>query len=592
MQGLDLLEKLIVVLAAAVIVVPLFQWLRLSAILGYLAIGVVIGPHGVGLVQESESTRLLGEFGVVFLMFTIGLELSVERMRAMRRYIIGLGASQVLVTGAVLGGATHWLFGMTPGRSMLIGFGLALSSTAIVIQLLHEQRIMIARSGRATVSTLLLQDLAVVPLLAFVPLLADGGGPVLTTMGLAALKAALAVGAIVFIGRLLLRPLFRALAVSRNHELFPALVLLVALGTGWATHSAGLSMALGAFLAGLLLAGSEYRHQVEANIMPFRGIFLGLFFITVGMTLDPALFVQQPWLLAGLVVGLSVVKAVIVAGLAKALALPWATCVRAGLLLAGAGEFAFVVFGFALTLGVLPMDQVQILITLAGASMALTPVMAVIGRIWSDRLRRVETSELETLRSETGDRDDHVIIAGFGRVGQTVARMLAEVGIRHVALDLDAGRVEQARARGSMVYFGNAELPDVLEAAGASEARAVIVTLTDPWAVRRIVSVLHARYPRLKIIARAHDLDHSILLERCGATVVVPEILEASLELGAAALRVVNASEADVALMVERIRARHYRELAEVVPKTVAGPADDVRRPAKNEAARRRAPGD
>ena len=590
MQGLDLLEKLIVVLAATVVVVPLFQRLRLSAILGYLAIGAVIGEHGVKLIADSEATRLLGEFGVVFLLFTIGLELSVERLRAMRRYILGLGVAQVAVSGAVLALLAHMLFDMGVGASLLVGCSLALSSTAIVVQILHEQRILIARPGRVTISVLLLQDLAVVPLLAFVPLLAGEPGSIGAALALAVAKAALAVTAIVIAGRLVLRPLFRFLAASQNRELFSALVLLVALGTGWATHSAGLSMALGAFLAGLLLAGSEYRHQVEADIMPFRGIFLGLFFITVGMAIDPALLLQQPALLIGLVLGLLLVKGLVVAGLASAMALPWRVAVRVALLLAGAGEFAFVVFGFALAEGVLERAVVQQLITVVGVSMAVTPALAAVGRVWAERLLRPRASELETLGGESADLRDHVIIAGFGRVGQTIARMLAERNVRHVALDLDAGRVEQARAQGSMVFYGNAEWPAVLEAAGAQHAQALVATLADPHAVQRIVSVLHARYPGLQILARAHDLEHSIMLEQSGASVVVPEILEASLELGSAVLRTVNAPDLEVTLMVERIRGRHYRDLGEVVPRTAA------RRPhegqaAQKKTARRRAPG-
>ncbi len=590
MEGLDLLEKLIVVLAATVVVVPLFQRLRLSAILGYLAIGAVIGEHGVKLIAESEATRLLGEFGVVFLLFTIGLELSVERLRAMRRYILGLGLAQVAVSGAVLALLAHLLFDLGVGLSLLVGCSLALSSTAIVVQILHEQRILIARPGRVTISVLLLQDLAVVPLLAFVPLLAGQPGSILGALALAVAKAVLAVAAIVIAGRLVLRPVFRFLAASQNRELFSALVLLVALGTGWATHSAGLSMALGAFLAGLLLAGSEYRHQVEADIMPFRGIFLGLFFITVGMTIDPALLLQQPALLIGLVVGLLAIKGMVVGVLAGVMALPWRVAVRVALLLAGAGEFAFVVFGFAAAEGVLDNTVVQLLITVVGVSMALTPALAAAGRYLADRLLRPGASELDALEGESADLRDHVIVAGFGRVGQTIARMLAERNIRHVALDLDSGRVEQARVQGSVVFFGNAEWPAVLEAAGAQHAQAVVVTLADPHAVQRIVTVLHARFPRLQILARAHDLEHSIMLERCGASVVVPEILEASLELGAAVLRVVNAPDLEVALMVERIRGRHYRDLGEVVPRSAGKPPQD-RGGRHNETARRRAPG-
>ena len=577
MHEIDLLGKLLVVLAAAVIIVPLAQRLRLNAVLGYLAAGVLVGPHGLSLLQDSEGTRLLAEFGVVFLLFAIGLELSVDRLLAMRRYVLGLGNAQVAASCLVIGVVAMLLLDLGLGTAIVVGTALALSSTAIAVQILTEERILLSRAGRASLAVLLLQDLAVVPLLVLVPLLAGGDGAIAAALGLAAAKAVLAVAIIIVIGRAVLRPIFRHMALSRNPELFTAMVLLVACGTGWATHHAGLSMALGAFLAGLLLAGFEYRHQVEADIAPFRGLFLGLFFMTVGMMIDPEILLRQPVLLLVGVLGLVAVKAMLIYGLARSFRLPRDTAVRVAFLLAGAGEFGFVVFGLALSEGVIAEPVAQTLITLTALSMALTPLMNSVGRRLADRLRQGEMSRVVDLAAETADLTAHVIVAGFGRVGQTVATLLADASVPHVCLDLDAGRVAAARAAGSQVFYGNAAQLEVLEAAGVGSARAVVVTIDNHAVVEPIVHRLRRRYPRLEVVARARDLDHAEALMRAGATRVVPEAWEASLQLAAAVLGMAGRDAQTTRRAAETTLGSRYGGLGEQVP--ASPPADDAAPP-------------
>ncbi len=578
MHSAEMLDKLIVVLLTAVIVVPVFQRLKLSSVLGYLAAGAVIGPHGLGLIGTAEGTTLLAEFGVVFLLFTIGLELSLERLRAMRRHIFGLGAAQVGVSALVIGGIALAL-GQPLEVAVIIGAALALSSTAVVLQVLSEQRDLIARIGRISFAVLLFQDLAVAPILALVPLLGDGNsGSVLLLMAMAVVKGIVAIAAIFLAGNLLLQPIFRAVAATANREMFVGLVLLVALGTGWATQQVGLSMALGAFLAGLVLAGSEFRHQVEADISPFRGILLGFFFMTVGMMVNPELLIDQALPVLGLVAGLLAVKAAILFAVAQAFRLSLPMSVRLAMILAQGGEFAFVILGLAMDEGIMPADTGQTLIVVVAISMALTPFLAMLAKRSSRAVAAVleqrEESRLEALAGEAADLSDHVVVAGFGRVGQTVARVLAAQGVPHLALDLDPGRVSKARAAGSQVFYGDASHPEVLRAAGVGNARAVVITIDQPRTAERIAHMLRAEHPELTILARARDRSNSTRLEAAGATLAVPETLESSLQLGSAMLMMLGRRQDEVARMVSEFRSGDYEALAEIVPASPPSSAD------------------
>jgi CPA2 family monovalent cation:H+ antiporter-2 len=554
---------LLVFLLAPVVVVPLFRWLRCSPILGYLVAGILIGPHALGLIEESALTHTLAELGVAFLLFAIGLELSLERLRVMRRLVFGLGTLQVALSSAAIGIVAR-LAGADLAAAIVIGGALALSSTAFVLQLLVERGEQVARFGRTAFAILLFQDLAVVPLLAVVPVLALDQPSLAGALGLSALKAAIALGLIIAVGRLILRPVFRIVAGTRSPELFVSATLLVILGTGWLTTQAGLSLPLGAFLAGLLLSETEYRHQVEADIRAFRGLLLGLFFITVGLSMDLHV-VAERWslgllLLASLLLG----KATIIAGLCAAFRLPLADALRIGLLLAQGGEFAFVLFEAALTHHVLAPATGQMLLATVAASMIVTPLLAEAGRSLAQRLGRPAAGDLHALHEGAGSLTDHVVVAGFGRVGQTVAKVLAAADIPYVALDLDPGRVRRCRAAGLPAFFGDASGVDVLAAAGAGRARAAVLTMDQAAAVDRAVAALHQHFPELRIFVRGHDPRHGRELARRGATAVVPEAVEASLQLGGIVLTAVGASGGDAARIIEQLREGGYAGLEEI----------------------------
>ncbi len=553
------LDDALIILAAAILFVPLFQRLKVSPVLGYLAAGLVIGPHGLGLITELEEARLLAEFGVIFLLFAIGLELPWARLMAMRRYILGLGLAQVAVTSLVIG-VIALAFNQGAVAALVLGGALALSSTAAVLQHLVERGEVTARHGRAAIGVLLFQDLAVIPLLVLLPLLAGAGDGLIQVLGFAALKAAVVLVAIAAIGRFVIRPAYRLIAGTRNPELFAATSIFVALGTGWATEHAGMSMALGAFLAGLMLADSEYRHQIEADIQPFRGLFLGLFFMAVGMAVDLGRLAANPGLVLGLAAALLIGKTAILTGLGLLLRLELALSVRVGLLLAQCGEFAFVIGGFAVFQGVLDGDVAQMVFLVVAVTMATTPLLAALGRRWSQALEHRTAHGIQ--HTEAGDElDGHVVIAGFGRVGRTVAELLTAQGVPYVALDLDPARVAECRADGLPVFYGDASRAEVMSAVGGGRARVVAVTLDKPGPAERAVAALRHGYPTVPVVVRGRDLTDLSRLEEAGATEVVPEALEGSLRLGATVLGLAGTRDEDVRETLDRFREDDYARL-------------------------------
>ncbi len=555
------LDDALIILAAAILFVPLFQYLKVSPVLGYLAAGLAIGPHGTGLITAPGEAQLLAEFGVIFLLFAIGLELPWARLMAMRRYIIGLGFAQVALTSLVIG-LIALAFGMGSVTALVLGGALALSSTAAVLQYLVERGDTTAHYGRASIGVLLFQDLAVVPLLVLLPLLVgarDTGGLV-SVLGFAAGKAAVVLAVIALLGRFVIRPVFRLIAGTRNPELFAATSIFVALGTGWVTEHAGMSMALGAFLAGLMLADSEYRHQIEADIQPFRGLFLGLFFMAVGMSVDLGLLISDAGTVFGLAAALLAGKAALLIGLGLAFGLGLTLSTRVGLLLPQCGEFAFVIAGFAVIQGVLPTGIAQIILLVVAVTMAATPLLAAAGRRWSKALERDSAHGAD--RAEEGDAlDGHVVIAGFGRVGRTVAELLAARGVPYVALDLDPARVAECRASGLPVFYGDASRPEVMTAIGAGRARVVAITLDKPGPAERAVEALRHGHPKIAIVARGRDLADLKRLEGAGATAVVPEALEGSLQLGATVLRLTGRPDQEVEETLDLFRKNDYGKL-------------------------------
>jgi CPA2 family monovalent cation:H+ antiporter-2 len=539
-------KDVVLFLATAGVVVPLFRRWKLSPILGFLAAGVVLGPFGLGsladeapwlsalTIDNPAEVAQLAEFGVVFLLFMIGLELSWERLRAMRRFVFGLGAAQVAVSIAVAAGVALAL-GQPLGAAAAIGAALALSSTAIVMPILAEQKRQHSLAGRATFSVLLFQDLAVAPILVTLTLLGRRGGAAALSpdLLLAFAPAVLGVVGLLVLGRLVLRPMLRSVARAKSEELFVAACLLVVIGAGLISALCGLSMALGAFIAGLLLAETEFRHEVEVTIEPFKGLLLGLFFLSVGIGLDLPLLFARPLEVLGAAVGLTAVNGTAVFLLAKLFRLRTRAAAEAALLLAGAGEFAFVILGQAMDQKLVERTTGQALVVAATLSMVSIPFLAALGaRIGG---RRVSPADLPEAQGE-GVAEPRVLIAGYGRVGRLVGEMLRRHDIAWVAVEQDARLVETARLAGETLYYGDAARPDFLARCGLAEAPALVVTMDDPDGAEAIVSVARSMRPDLTIVARARDARHAQRLYDLGATDAVPETVEASLQLSEALL--------------------------------------------------------
>ncbi|MEW5422132.1 monovalent cation:proton antiporter-2 (CPA2) family protein [Amorphus sp. 3PC139-8] len=548
-SGVPFLREVVVFLVTAGVVVPLFQRLKVSPILGFLVAGILIGPFGIGrlvsewpwlrfaAIDDVEGVSHLAELGVVFLLFMIGLELSLKRLWAMRRMVFGFGLLQVLVTGAVIWAGGR-LLGLDGATAIVIGACLALSSTAIVTELLVEHRRLASPPGRAAFSVLLFQDLAVVPILFIIGALGarDPDGLALDLL-IALVEAALAIVVILVAGRLIVRPFLRFVGGSRNREVFTAAALLIILGTAVATSFAGLSMALGAFLAGLVFSDTEFRHQIEADIEPFKGLFLGLFFVSVGMSIDPAFVASRPVEIIGMTLGLFALKAVLLTAIGLAARLPLAIAVETGLLLGQIGEFALVGLGAASGLGLIDPGTSQLLVIVAGASMAITPLIVP----WAERIGK--SLEARGLRRELNDGldaaelSDHVILAGFGRVGRLLGDILEYEKAAYLALDVNGPAVAALRRKGIPVFFGDTSRVDVLKRAGIEHASAVIVTMDDPVAAENIVRAVRRDGHTVPIIARARDRAHAERLFALGANEVIPETVEASLQLGEVMLR-------------------------------------------------------
>lgn len=522
-EGGYLLE-VIVVLFAAVVSVFLFQRFGLGAVLGYLVAGAVIGPSGFALVADVDTIQALGELGVVFLLFTVGLELPFERIRVMQARTFALGAAQVFVTALAVT-VVAILIGISTVSSVVIGGALALSSTAIVLRMLVDRGELTSRFGRSCFAVLLVQDMMVGPFLVLALALGEGGEMLGLAVGEAVLKAAVAVMAILGIGRVVLRHVFQQVAAVRDPDVFIALSLVVVLASGLMTKMAGLSMAFGAFLAGMLLAETHYRHQVAADIQPFRGLLLGLFFMSVGMSVDLGFTVTKAGLVIGLAVGLIVLKAAILLGLGLVAGMRPAQALNLGVLLSQGGEFAFVLLGAALGAGVVSGGITHLLVVVVALTMMATPFLAMLGRVLEREVERRTVVDLETRAEETEELKNHVVIAGFGRVGRAVATQLKDAGSDFIAVDLDPHRIIEARATGLPVYFGDATRPEILEAVHVERARAMVVAVDNPQVALRAVAMVRYIFPELKIYARAHDDTHARELARAGADTVVPELV-------------------------------------------------------------------
>jgi len=562
-QDHSFLQYAVVLLLATVIAVPLAKRWRLGAVLGYLGAGALIGPSGLALVVNTEQISHISEFGVVLMLFVIGMEVSPQRLWVMRRNVFGAGSLQVVITAALIGGIVFSL-GLNWKAALIVGLGLALSSTAIDLQLLAERKELTSAHGRLGFAILLFQDVAAIPILALIPILGSGAGAANANVeALAALRVILTIAAVVIGGRYLLRPMFRAAAQVGTPEVFTATALLVVIGTAWLMELAGISMSLGAFLAGVLLADSEYRHEIEAQIEPFRGLLLGLFFIGVGMSLDVKMVLAQPQLIGVLLIGLIALKALVLYAVSR-----WAAgedrqqSIALSALLAQGGEFAFVVFGLAAANALISMEHRDLAILVITLSMAATPLLVRMRAEFAPAGKVKPTREFDTLDTAT----PRVIIAGMGRVGQIVARMLNANHIPFTALESDPEQVDFMRHFGNTVFYGDASRLDLLRAAQADKAEIFVIATEDPDSNLRTARLLKRHFPHLKILARARNRQHVFKLMDLNVDGVVRDTFFSSLEISRGVFEALGYDEATAADYVQRFRKHDERVLANQYP--------------------------
>jgi CPA2 family monovalent cation:H+ antiporter-2 len=538
----------LIILGTAAVVAPVVHRLKISPVLGFFAVGAALGPHGLGRLADysqaidwltvtgEKQIAFIADLGIVFLLFFIGLELSMRRLLTMRRLVFGLGGLQTLLTTVVISFGALW-FGQPPAAAVIIGACLALSSTALVMEVLSGQRRMMSTTGRSSFAILLAQDLAVVPLLFLIGALGRAADSTSVAQGvvIALVEAAVAIAVIAVVGRLVLKPLFKLAAGTDNPEFFMAATLLIAVGSGVIAAYAGLSMALGAFVAGLLLAETEYRRAVEAMIDPFRGLLLGVFFFSVGMHIDLGFIWREPLLVLGGFLAMMAIKSVLLVPLCRLFGVPLGASVESGLLLAPGGEFAFIGIGLAVQVGLVAADVSAGILAVVSLSMATLPFIALFARRFGQYFARETPSDPLFTVLPPEDHAKRVIVVGHGRVGQLVCGLLEEHDIAYIAADRDTALVGRWRQLGRPIYYGDASNPLFLKRCGIDEATGVIVTL-DTSAVDDVVRAVRARRPDVMIVARAHDAQHARHLYTLKVTDTVPETIEASLQLAESAL--------------------------------------------------------
>ncbi len=557
----DFMQTALVFLLAAVLVVPLAKRFKLGAVLGFLIAGVVIGPSALGLIHDTERVARISEFGVVLMLFVIGLELSPARLWVMRRKVFGTGLAQVLACGLAIGAIAAAGFGLSTHAAIIVGGALALSSTAFGLQILAERKEAGSAYGRQAFAILLFQDLAAIPLIAAVPLLGHATAQSASLPGLDGVVRVVGVIVLVIVGgRYLLRPLFRTVARARIPEVSTATALLVVMGVAWLMELSGISVTLGAFLAGVLLADSEYRHELESNIEPFKGLLLGLFFVSVGMSVDLSLLLQRPTLVLGLVAGLLLVKGVLLWPLGRVVGrLDGSDALRLAVLMAGGGEFAFVLLDLAHQQGLLGMAERNVLVLAISVSMALTPLLVLGAAKALDIRPKQPARAFDTIEDEA----PRVIIAGFGRVGQIVGRVLKAQNIPFVALEASVEQVDNVRRFTSTrlsLYFGDPARPEMLRAAQAEKAEVFVLATDDPQANVRTARLVKRQYPHLKVIARARNRQHVFRLMDLGIEEPVRETYHSSLKMTRQVLELLGMDKDKAVDRVERFR-RHDEQL-------------------------------
>lgn len=558
------LKQVLMLLAVAILNVVLSRRLKLSPVLGYLVLGALIGEHGLKYVDQSDYIHALSEFGVVFLLFAIGLELTFERLIQMRFHVFGFGGLQLLISTVCLAYGLQFLFKLQTSISILVGCALSLSSTAIVMQVLAETKRQSTQVGRLSLSVLLMQDFAVVPLLAILPLLKSNSDTILNEIGYSALKALLVIVLITIAGRLLLRPFFGLIGSAKSEEVYVSTTLLIVLGAAYLTSSLGLSTAMGAFVAGILIAETEYHTRVENSILPFKSLLLGLFFLSVGMSIDVSYVISAFDKVIFLALGLIVIKGLTVFFLCMVFKFRLGAAIHSGMLLSQGSEFAFILFNLATGQKVLDPSVSQLLLVLVSVTMAITPLLSALGRYIEDKIDHKEEFDKYNEFKGVSDLHDHIIIAGFGRVGRVVAHMLAEQKFNYIAVDSDLAKVKKARKQGFPVYHGDLSSTDVLRAVGASRAACVILTMDDKLALRKSVKAVSIHYKNLDIISRAEDFRHGQGLRKLGASYTVPATIETGLQMGGALLQSLGVADHDILALKEQFRRNNYSLTEEI----------------------------
>jgi len=564
-SGSQHLFDIIILLSAAVFIVIAFWKMNISPVLGYFVAGALIGSHGFNLINSAEAMDNFAEFGVVFLLFIIGLELTFERLIAMRRHVFGFGSLQVIVTMIAIW-CIALAFGVSINMAAVIGGGLALSSTAIVLQVLQEKGSQASQVGRLSIAVLLMQDFAVVPLIVLVPLLTGNSEhSLISSLAGSLVQAAIALVLIFVTGRLLLRPLFSVIAKMESNEIFISTTLLIILGSAFITEQFHLSMALGAFVAGLLVAETEHRNSVEHAVLPFKDLFLGLFFMTVGMSIDIDLLLNKLPLVTLLSIILIILKTSIIYTLCRFFGFRSAPAIQAGLLLAQGGEFAFILFRLADELDVLSSEIAQVLMMVTTVTMAFTPLLSGIGD-WIANSFSTEKIILddEAIETDTQDLHNHVIVAGFGRVGYMVTKMLSAEHLSYVVVDIQSKIVKEGKNDSFPIYLGDATRYEILKSVGIERAQALVVSIKNEVTIKKIVSLVATNFPHVNIIIRLPDLNNVEVYKDLGASKVIPETSEIGLQLGGAALSLSGISESGVTSLKGKFRKGNYSMLKDL----------------------------
>ncbi|MCC8419062.1 MAG: monovalent cation:proton antiporter-2 (CPA2) family protein [Rickettsia endosymbiont of Glossina mortisans submortisans] len=555
-----ILINVIILLGTAVFIVAILKRLRLSPVLGYLIAGAAIGDHGLKIVTYDQ-TKLLGELGVVFLLFAIGLELSFERLKAMRRYVFGLGSLQVLTTAIVIAGAMV-LIDSNSSAAIITGGGLALSSTALVMQVIEENRSQSTQIGRVSLAILLLQDLAVVPLLVVVPLLADSNKASLAAaLGIALLKAVTALLTIFIVGRVFLRPVFSFISSESNNasELPISMTLLIVLSAAWATETFGLSLALGAFVAGVLVAETEFRLQAEESIYPFKSLFLGLFFMTVGMNIDALEMYEKISHILTLSIALIGIKTLIITAFCILFGFNKGVAFYSGLLLSQGGEFGFILFSLGKDSGVLEESTADILLLVVTFTMALTPLLAALGKKIAEKVDKgLGKTPIQMIELGARDLTNHIIIAGLGNTGKMVARVLEAEGISYVILDLDDDRVKEELSNGLPVFKGDVSQADTLKALGTERAFAIILTMNNQVTIKKSLKTISGNYQDIPVVVKLKNLKNAREFYDLGATTIIPESYETGLQIGGTVLKNIGISEQEINRIKVQFRLGNY----------------------------------